>query len=74
MECDNFRGENFFRGVIARVGVLLGLVYLVVYSRVFLGWVIFKVKYSYLDDFFIVVVWEMDDFIVMERKRRVGEG
>lgn len=74
LECDNLRGENLLRGVIARAGALPGPAHLVVHSRVSPGWVIFKVKYSHLDDFSTVAVWEMDDFIAMERKRRVGEG
>lgn len=60
--------------MIARVGALPGPAHLVVHCRVPPGWVIFKVKYSHVDDFSTVVVWEMDDFIGVVIKRRVGEG
>lgn len=35
---------------------------------------IFKVKYSHFEGFSTGVVWEMDGFVGVGRKRRVGEG
>lgn len=35
---------------------------------------LFKVKYSHLENFSTVVVWEMDSSVGVGRERRVGDG